>query len=212
MDVKVDGVTGWTWAREPEDVIDALSLIDESLRARGRAMVSVEADGRALQPEEMAAELSGKTLDVVGALAVTSAPISALVAECLEELEKVLPDLPQACHRLAEVFQGDSPESGYEPFQQLAEIWRVIKERELQVLNALGIEADSLVLADVPMLKAHEELNAFVAEAAGALEVRDCVLLGDLLEYELAPRAEAEAEIVALLREKARNYELGVRS
>ncbi|MCX5757057.1 MAG: hypothetical protein NTU83_00820 [Candidatus Hydrogenedentes bacterium] len=203
MDVKVDGVAGWAWTREPEHVMDALSLIDENLRARGRAMVSVEADGRALQPEEMAAALSGKTLDNVGSLAVKSKPISVLVAECLDELEQVLPELPQVCHRLAEVFQSDSPESGYEPFQQLAESWRVIKKRELQVLKALGIEADSLVLAGVPMLKAHEELNAFFEEAAGALQVRDCVLLGDLLEYELAPRAEAEAEIVALLREKA---------
>ena len=40
-------------------------------------------------------------------------------------------------------------------------------------------------------------------DARKALEAEDCVLLGDLLEYELAPRAEAEAEVVALLRSQA---------
>jgi len=203
MDVKIDGVPVGTWEREPEDAIDALALIADGLRTQGRAMVSVTIDGRVLRPEEVSAELSGKSLDAVGALAVSSESVSALVAECLSDLEQVLPELPEACHRLAEVFQGDCPETGYEPFQQLAEIWSVIKERELQILSALGIDGDSLAIGGVPLAKAHEELNQFVEEAAGALQVRDCVLLGDLLEYELAPRAEAEAEIVALLREKA---------
>lgn len=203
MDVKVDGDTTWAWTREPVDVIDALSLIAENLRIRGRAIVAVEADGKPLQADQIGDELAGKSLEDVCGLAVVSAPVSTLVTESLDELEQVLPELPLVCHRLAEVFQGDDPESGYEPFQQLAEIWRVIKERELQVLNALDVDVDSLSLAGVPMIKAHEELNQFIEEAAGALEVRDCVLLGDLLEYELAPRAEAETEIVSLLREKA---------
>lgn len=45
-------------------------------------------------------------------------------------------------------------------------------------------------------------MNKFLAEAVGALESGDLVLLGDLLEYELAPRAEAEVRITALLRER----------
>ncbi|HNR36201.1 MAG TPA: hypothetical protein PKO36_13535 [Candidatus Hydrogenedentes bacterium] len=203
MDVTIDGVRGGAWERMPQDAIEALAWIAGELRSRGRAMVSVSVDGRVLRPEEVTAELSGKPLDSTGAISIQSEPIADLVAESLDELEQVLPELPQACHRLAEIFQGDDPDAGYEPFQQLAEIWRVIKERELQILSALGLDADSLVLSGTPLIKAHEELNRFVEEAAGALESRDCVLLGDLLEYELAPRAEAEAEIVALLREKA---------
>jgi len=203
MDVTIDGVRGGAWDRKPYDAIEALAWVAEELRSRGRAMVSVSVDGRVLRPDEVNAELSDKPPDSVGSLSIQSEPIADLVAECLNELEQVLPELPQACHRLAEIFQGDDPDSGYEPFQQLAEIWRVIKERELQVLSALDIDAESLAIGGAPLAKAHEELNQFISEAAGALEARDCVLLGDLLEYELAPRAEAEAEIVALLREKA---------
>ena len=45
--------------------------------------------------------------------------------------------------------------------------------------------------------------RGMVMAVAKAVEAGDCVLLGDLLEYELAPRAEAEAKIVALLRRHA---------
>ena len=42
------------------------------------------------------------------------------------------------------------------------------------------------------------------ASGAGTMaEWRDSVLLGDLLEYELAPRAEQESVIVAILMEEA---------
>jgi hypothetical protein len=47
------------------------------------------------------------------------------------------------------------------------------------------------------------ELNSFLDEAAQALRDGDTVLLADLLEYELSPRAELEGEIVSLLRRQA---------
>lgn len=207
MEVKIDGVPANAWIQAPDNVRDALAAIADNLRAQRRAMIGIEVDGKAILPEDLSAELSDRNPAEIATLSVASERISALVAQCLNELEHVLPELPQACHRLAEVFQGDSPESGYEPFEQLAAIWHVIKERELQVVNALGIEEDALFVAGTPLAKTHEELNLYIEEAAGALQARDCVLLGDLLEYELAPRAETEMEIVAILREKARAWE-----
>jgi hypothetical protein len=124
------------------------------------------------------------------------------VNNCLAELERALPELPEVCHRLAEVFQSERPESGYEPFEQLAAIWKTIKEREIQIFNALDIDLGSIEVDGEPISRIHEELNQYIDEAAEALKAGDCVLLGDLLEYELAPRAETEAAIVALLRDR----------
>jgi len=73
----------------------------------------------------------------------------------------------------------------------------------LLIANALRLDLDSMSLDGSSLKALHDDLNAQLKEAAEALENGDCILLGDLLEYELAPRAEREERIVGLLRERA---------
>jgi len=202
MEVIIDHQRTFRFPEEPGDVLSAVAMVSESLRKKGRAILSLRVDDVAVSPEDLLPTLENKPLSAVNLLTITSEDITTLVTNSLAELERVLPELPEVCHRLAEVFQGERPESGYEPFQQLAMIWKTIKEREIQVLNALDLGVDQLVVDGVPIAQMHEELNRYVEEAAEALKAGDCVLLGDLLEYELAPRAETEGAIVALLRSK----------
>jgi len=200
MEVVVDGQKGFQFQEEPRDVLAAVSAVSETLRAQGRAILTLTVDGRAVPPGEGLASLAQMPVDRVQSLAVTTEAVSTLVQNCLTELEQALPELPQVCHSLAEIFQGQNPESGYEPFEQLAVIWKTIKERELQVFSALDIDLSQIEVNGEPISRIHDELNRYIEEAAEALKAGDCVLLGDLLEYELAPRAETEAAIVALLR------------
>ena len=78
--------------------------------------------------------------------------------------------------------------------------WSQIKSREALVTNALELDTTAITLNGKSMVTIHEELNQFLEEAAQALKDSYTILLGDLLEYELAPRAEQELEIVALLQ------------
>jgi len=202
MDVIVDQ-EAIVLAQGSSDVLDALAAASQSLRARGRAVLAVRLDGEAIPPEEVGDRLRGMALSEAAELAVTSEEIAVLVDECLKELEALLPELPKVCHNLAEEFQGERPEAGYEPFHQFAEIWQTVKEREIMVTNALDLDLDALGIKGAPLAQMHRELNKILGEAAEAIKMGDCVLLGDLLEYELAPRAEAEMAIVAVLRERA---------
>ncbi|MCL4218856.1 MAG: hypothetical protein KJ052_17880, partial [Candidatus Hydrogenedentes bacterium] len=86
-----------------------------------------------------------------------------------------------------------------------AEIWQTIKARQIQLSSAMDIELETLEIDGISIGQHSEELNAYLEEAAKALEGPDYVLLGDLLEYELAPRAELESRIVGLLEERRRN-------
>ena len=138
-----------------------------------------------------------------GVLRGLSGALHGDTSAALGDLEGVLPELPEACRKLAETFHSESPESGFEPFQQFAHIWKTIKERELHIVGALGIDVDELEIDGQPIGPMHDELNKFLDEAAEALKNNDCVLLGDLLEYEMAPKAEKEIEIVAMLRSRA---------
>ena len=202
MEVIVDGIPGYSPAKPVDDVMGMISDVSETLQSRGRAILSVLADGQELQPARLVEVLSGKPLTAIAKLEINSELTTKLVAESLAELEAVLPDLAKACHELAAIFQGTDPQSGYVPFQQLAEIWAHVKTREDLIARTLGINLDTLVIDGKTLGALHAELNEFLSEAAGAIESGDLVLLGDLLEYELAPRAETEIKIVALLRER----------
>jgi len=204
MDVRIDQEGTFTPKGKPADVMDVLAQVNDFLRSKGRALQAIKADGKDIPPVEVDAAFRGKPIGSVKLLEITSERIAKLIDTCLSELEKYVPELTRVCHALAQEFQSETPEAGYEPFHQLAQIWQAIKEREILIAGALDLDLDRIQLEGQSLADMHEELNQYLNETADALSVGDCVLLGDLLEYELAPRAETEVKIVALLRSKSR--------
>lgn len=200
MDVILDGASNYDLQGDPEDVLSAVAAISEFLRKDGRSILSLTVDGKPIVPEEMADELKDMPTSQVKQLEVGSEDTNKLVEDCLQTLGKHLPELPNICRNLAAVFQGETPEEGFEPFVEMAELWSGIKSRQVMVTNALELDVESLSLNGKSIETIHEELNQFLEEAAQALKDGDIILLGDLLEYELAPRAEQELAIVALLQ------------
>lgn len=200
MDVILDGAGNYSLQGTPEDVLGAVAAVSEYLRAQGRSVLSVKVDGEELSPDTIAARLKGKPLEQVARLEIGSESTTALVEHCLDGLSDFLPELPQVCRNLAEVFQGEKPQDGFEPFIEMTEIWEQIKSREALVANALELEADAITVDGKSMALIHAELNQFLEEAEQALKDGDIILLADLLEYELAPRAELEVGIVTQLQ------------
>lgn len=203
MEVIIDGQRNFEVEGRPESVMEVLGAVEEHLRAHQRGMLSLRVDGEEVPPNQVQARLEPLSPQGVKTLEITSEELGVLVESVLASLRQVLPELPKACRDLAKVFQGDSPEDGYEPFHQLAQIWSHIKSQERLVVDALELDLDALTLEGKTGREMHEALNQYLEEAASALKSGDTVLLGDLLEYELAPRAEEEAALVALLRESA---------
>ena len=203
MDVVIDGSSNYDFTGEPCDALAAVAEISDFLRERGRAVVTLTVDGETVRPDTMLDALAERPLSEVGRIEVMSEEVGVLVRDALNELEEVLPELPQACRSLAEVFQSESPEEGFEPFCKLADIWGAIKVREIQIADALELEVDGQEIGGETIGAMHKTLNEYLDEAAEALKANDCILLGDLLEYELAPRAEKEIHIAAFLRARA---------
>lgn len=206
MEVIVDGERLALPGEAAPDMFALLALVETRLRSRGRGLVSVAVDGVEIPAEASRSELDRRNVQDVQVVEFRSECLATLAEQVLDQVESVLPELPQACNALAEVFQGAHPEEGYEPFQQLAEIWHQVKDRELMVTRALDLQLEGLDVDGKSVARYHEELNQYLEECVQALEKGDCVALGDLLTYELAPRAETEARIAALLRQQARAH------
>jgi len=60
--------------------------------------------------------------------------------------------------------------------------------RIFYMLKKEGLSLDSFIVDDFPVRTFIEEFNAVLSELSAAYENRDTVLVGDLSEYELAPR------------------------
>lgn len=203
MDVIVDGNRDFSLQGEPEDVLSAVVAVSEFLQKKGRSILSVKTDGDSVPAEKLVDTLKNRPPGQVRELEITSEAIAKLVEASLVNLKETLPELPKACHDLAAIFQGSTPHEGFEPFQRLADLWAQVKSREVMVANSLGLNLESLQMDGRSVSELHGELNGFLEEAARAIESGDLILLGDLLEYELAPRAETEGQIVTLLQERA---------
>ncbi len=203
MEVIVDGKEGFPENDQAETVFDLVVAIGRSLQEQGRSIMAVQVDGQAISAENLMNTMKDKPLEQVQRIAVTSEDTRALVQESLSEIESSLPELPLVCQELARLFQSETPDAGFEPFERLAAIWGAIKERELMVANSLELPLEDLRIGDQTVREFHDDLNGYLREAAEALKSGDSVLLGDLLEYELAPRAEKESTIVALLKKEA---------
>jgi len=200
MDVIVDGASNYNLKGNPEHVLGAVAAVSEFLRGQGRSILSVKINGEEVSPEALADRLKDTPIASVARLEIGSEQTAALVEDCLQGLQEFLPELPQVCRNLAEVFQGEKPEEGFDPFVELAEIWGQVKSREALVANALDIDVGKLEVDGKTVQTIHAELNQFLEEAEQALKDGDIILLADLLEYELAPRAELEVAIVSLLQ------------
>ena len=203
MEVWLDGQNNFKLEGEPKDLMAVFTAISAYLRERGRMAVEVKFNGTNISPGDLRTRLEEAPLADDAKLEVQSEEIEKMVNACLGKLDEALSELPEACRKLAEVFQGDAPTEGFEPFQHIAEIWLHIKSQERMVANALDLDLDASSIGGRSVSEMSEELNTFLEEAAEALKKNDAIALGDLLEYELAPRAEQESVIVAWLQERA---------
>lgn len=202
MDVYVDGEPHTLAEEASGTLLETVAVLSTRLQENQRALLAVRVDGEDISPEDLRTHAGDRSVEGIQRLELLSEPLNSLVEQSLRELDDHLPMLPQVCHKLAAVFQSEAPEEGYAPFQQLAEIWHAVKVREMQLANALNVRLDELVVDGKTVMQATEELNAYLRESEEAMRAGDSVALGDLLAYELAPRAELEGKIVAMLRER----------
>lgn len=203
MEITVDGKRQFLLQSDPGTVGAALIEINEYLQANGRALQNIIADGRDLPAEKITPAFGQTPVSDIRRLEIVSADIRTLVKESIAELAEVVPELPVACQELAQILAGDAPEQAFAGFNQLLEIWSVLKERQTQVANSLGIELTVLELKGASLSKHEEELSAVLNTARQAMESSDFAKLADLLAYDLSTLAERESDIVQLLLSKA---------
>ncbi len=199
MNLVVDGVENPVSVESGTSLGEVLKRVDSYLWTRKRMMVSVCINGHEVSPEELGQE-SARTGDSVQTVQVRSEPAAALADKTLSEVEDHLPALAQTVKELAALFQQDKVAEGLEGCKRVTEIWMEIVSKERRAAGAVQLNLDELEVDGKSINEHQAELNRFLQEALQAMERKDYLLLGDLLEHELAPRLDTELKIVNELR------------
>jgi len=199
MEVLIDGIKGFDFTIPPDTLQTALNEIINYLSNKQLAMVKLKVNDQEVYPGKSLESIQEMNISNIRVLEINTYPIHQLVNESIADLELYSPELSGLCREIAQIFQSENPEEGFEPFQKLSAIWSEIKKREALIINILSAH-----LKESPAIQTikehHDELNKVLENAYQSLENNDCIGLGDLLEYELAPLAEKEPEIVGQLK------------
>lgn len=201
MDIRVDGeryvapVRGETFA-------EILNGVLESVYAAGRGVTRVQIDGESVPFDDVSERLLATPAHEYETVELETERMVTLARRDLDDLDEVLVNLPVFCHTLAELFHKADADEGEDYFEQLHDAWMEIDDRHDAAAEALGIR-----LVDVEVggttARAHRTLVGNQLQLVNeALQKKDRVTASDLLEYELAPLAEAETEITATLHRK----------
>jgi hypothetical protein len=202
MQITVDDESGFVLKSNPVTLGEVLFEITGYIQSKDRAIQVIIMDGKNIPPEELTREIGETLVSAVGTLEVHSTGLTELVVDTLDEIAEVIPELPTACHELAQILVGEDPASCFGQFNQFPDIWEVLKDRQGQVISLLGIEIDTVAVDGIPVAEHDARLKDCIKNARKCMESSDFPGLSDILSHDLAELAEFEEGIIEVLRRK----------
>jgi hypothetical protein len=200
MELLLDGQPYVSLQTAPLTIGEALIEMDLHLQANGRAMQTVEVDGKNMPADELTMEFANTPSGQVGRVSVTSARLSELVLEAIGEVEAVLPELPVACQALATVFAGAEPDEGLAPLGDLLEIWEGLRESRERVAGALNLSFAAIPFEGQTIQAYEQALEGLIGRVHEAVEKQDFKAAADVIAYDLSAFAEKEPGVFLELR------------
>jgi len=199
-------------------VLEYLELLDRSLKEASEAGLAELAPGFAAMVESVEQVAPGEpALERLSALLAEgeAGPLAAWPSERVQEARQAVEGLQALVRRRLERF-GDPRAAALElteslarcrgDAEQVAPLLQTGRDKEAMnaiirfsdlfqgvggVLHALGAAGRPLrSLGDRSLQEFYTEMNGFLSELLEAFAAQDSVLIGDLMEYEIAPRLE----------------------
>lgn len=200
MNVIIDDESQFLLKSNPATLADVLLEVTDFIHSSNRAIQIILLNGKNITPEELTLSFGQTSVADVESLEVRTAQVSELVTSSLDEVAEVIPELPVACHELAQILAGEDPASCFAQFNQFLDIWEILKERQGQVINLLEADVSAMQVGSQSVEAHNTKLAGLIKNARSFMEASDFVSLSDLLSHDLSALAEIEEEIIARLR------------
>ena len=187
MKILINGIALDYQIEQEKTIGDILGSVEAECEKSGMTVTGLKANGSVVPADKLDALFSG-ALDSIATLELTTISgedVRSMLRElgmsftaCIPHLQEV-PVLLQTGKdmRVMEIINDCS--------SNLRDLYKIIPLLSITGLPSCGPDVNGISLADYPA-----ELSPILKELMGALESKDTILVGDLSEYELAPRIE----------------------
>ena len=198
MDILVDDAAPPVECRPTDRLGLFMDRLREALAGEGRVLVGVLVDGAEPTMEDWS-DLVGESLENVGRLRITSAPVMGAALSTLEVLLGALEPLRAEQARVVEALQAGNRSEGFRHFALCIATWDVLQRSLLQVSGWLQ-RAEMLPEGD-DLVDSSQALVEGLSAVEAALKDGDILAVSDAIEEQLDPLVDRWQDLcVGLVR------------
>lgn len=195
MEIFIDGEPYKGTGFKEQTLLGILEGVQRELDSRKRAVIGLRIDGQDVLPEEIEGFRRTNVSDL-GRIEILTGDRDSLIKNALLEVKEVLPALVEAVSELSRMVRTNTDPMVMDNLKKISEIWGALNERLQHTASALKLDLREIAVEGESVEERFRQLNRFLLDAANATQDRDFVLLGDILEYELAPRLMKQSSVV----------------
>lgn len=188
MDILVNGINVDFTLESERTLGEVLGSVEEAVEESGQTVVAVRIDGAAVPAEKLDAEFA-RNIESVSRVELdtfSKEDIVSMLGDIGTELSASVPLLEEIPVHLLTGKDQTVMETIHAFSVQVERLYRA-----LPLLPLTGIPDERLMVGEVPLASYPGELAPLLGELLSALERKDTVTVGDIAEYELAPRITA---------------------
>lgn len=203
MEILVNGQSGL--ASAPDDA--PLGEVFQHLRvefAKQRLVVrTFVVDGEEVFPDDNE-ELCAKTAADIGKLEIQLATLEAVAHDVLDELSEKMPALSAQAVTVTEKLQtGESGVAG-EDLQRFVNSVAYVIEALSNIQQLLSIDFSKYDTDEHKVAEEFESLTSQLNDLNEAVKYKDVATIGDVLEFDIAPKVEFFGQVMQKLRDDIR--------
>ncbi|MBP5329563.1 MAG: hypothetical protein J6Y75_06655 [Spirochaetaceae bacterium] len=196
MDVRLDGVPLDIVFETEKTVGDVLRGMEEELEKNEATIVEIQADSEVFQASQLDA-LFEKTIDSVKELSLKSVSYTDVKDVALKIFEQFA-SLPSRLEQVPLQFQQNKDNEAMASVSELADSLSALFDL-LPYFSFFPNHFEKIVIDGTPITAFIQELNPLLQDFLQAVEMKDTVTIGDIAEYEFAPRMRQISECASLL-------------
>ena len=193
--------------RQPASPVQTVREFAQSLSAGAsaserRMVVAIYRNGEQMQEGPDLNILLNMPAESVEQLELMTQPVGPLVCTALDEALALLDEAQAAREEAADrLDSGDQP-AAMSGIQRMVLNWQAIQKSLSLSAEALEIELDSLNIDDRSFVDFVQEMKHRLTELKNAMDLRDHVMVTDLLRYELSETLDTWRPIIQTLRNR----------
>lgn len=206
MEVYVDDVPIDTVFEGAATLEDALAHVQSHSCPADHLVIGLRCDGQDVPGNAMADTLR-RPASSCELLEVFTGTKATLVTDAMAQASACLTETQEACQRVAGLLTEGKTVEAAEALGECLRVWQQIHEAVAKSIQMLQLDASKTTVNDEPLLAAITKPKEILLQVKEALQVRDHVLLADILQYEFPEVTAQWHAIIAKLRQEAEALE-----